>query len=65
MYSKVLIIYEDAHVKDSMQYLEKKLRLINYGLIKDETDTKMMKIYQSKILRYIYEEKWLVVYLSR
>jgi uncharacterized protein YfkK (UPF0435 family) len=59
-----LIIYEDAHVKDSMEYLEKKLRLINEGLIKDETDTKMMKIYQSKNLQYIYQEKWLVVYLS-
>ena len=59
-----MIIYEDAHVKDSMEYLEKKLRLINEGLIKDETDTKMMKIYQSKILLYIYQEKWLVVYLS-
>ena len=47
-----------------MEYLEKKLRLINEGLIKDETDTKMMKIYQSKILLYIYQEKWLVVYLS-
>jgi hypothetical protein len=47
-----------------MEYLEKKLRLINEGLIKDETDTKMMKIYQSKILQYIYQEKWLVVYLS-
>jgi hypothetical protein len=62
--TKVLIIYEDAHVKDSMEYLEEKLRLINEGLIKDETDTKMMKIYQSKILLYIYQEKWLVVYLS-
>ena len=59
-----MIIYEDAHVKDSMEYLEKKLRLINEGLIKDETDTKMMKIYQSKNLQYIYQEKWLVVYLS-
>jgi len=59
-----LIIYEDARVKDSMQYLVEKLRLINDGVIKDETDIKMMNIYQSKILRYIYQEKWLVVYLS-
>jgi len=64
MYNKVLIIYEDARVKDSMEYLEEKLRLINDGSIKDETDTKMMNIYQSKILQYIYQEKWLVVYLS-
>ena len=47
-----------------MEYLEEKLRLINDGSIKDETDTKMMNIYQSKILQYIYQEKWLVVYLS-
>jgi hypothetical protein len=47
-----------------MEYLEEKLRLINDGSIKDETDIKMMNIYQSKILQYIYQEKWLVVYLS-
>jgi hypothetical protein len=34
-----------------MEYLEEKLRLINDGSIKDETDIKMMNIYQSKILK--------------
>ena len=46
LYNKALIIYEDARVKDSMEYLEEKLRLINDGSIKDETDIKMMNIYQ-------------------
>lgn len=46
LYNKVLIIYEDARVKDAMKYLEDNLRRLNDGLNQDETDNKMMTIYE-------------------
>nr|WBR62860.1 RIG-I like receptor 1 [Azumapecten farreri] len=45
LYNKSLIIYEDARVKDALDFLDGSIRTINEQIIKDGTDRKMEQIY--------------------
>ncbi|XP_033757113.1 probable ATP-dependent RNA helicase DDX58 [Pecten maximus] len=46
LYNKSLIIYQDARVKDALDFLDNGIQAINEHSIKDETDRKMELIYQ-------------------
>ncbi|OWF42873.1 probable ATP-dependent RNA helicase DDX58 [Mizuhopecten yessoensis] len=45
LYNKSLIIYQDARVKDALDFLDASIRGINERIIKDDTDRKMEQIY--------------------
>ncbi|XP_063433392.1 antiviral innate immune response receptor RIG-I-like isoform X1 [Mytilus trossulus] len=51
LYNRALIIYEDARVKDALDFLEDNVRKVNENIIADETDNKMNTLYKkSKVL---------------
>ncbi|XP_052100653.1 antiviral innate immune response receptor RIG-I-like isoform X2 [Mytilus californianus] len=51
LYNRALIIYEDARVKDALDFLEENVRKVNENIIPDETDNKMNTLYKkSKVL---------------
>ncbi|XP_052100654.1 antiviral innate immune response receptor RIG-I-like [Mytilus californianus] len=45
VYNEALIIYEDARVKDATNYLEDKMDDLNEGIIKNEIDDTMKRLY--------------------
>ncbi|XP_076102863.1 antiviral innate immune response receptor RIG-I-like isoform X1 [Mytilus galloprovincialis] len=45
VYNEALIIYEDARVKDATNYLEDKMYDLNEGIIKNEIDDSMKRLY--------------------
>ncbi|XP_063432540.1 antiviral innate immune response receptor RIG-I-like [Mytilus trossulus] len=45
VYNEALIIYEDARVKDATNYLEDKMYDLNEGIIKNEIDDTMKRLY--------------------
>ena len=65
LYNRALIIYDDARVKDSLEFLEDNIRRINENIIPDETDDKMMSLYSSKnvytMLITIFYRPWNLV----
>lgn len=45
LYNRGLIIYEDARVKDALEFLEENISRINENIIPDDSDKKMMSLF--------------------